>query len=586
MTTQDAQVTSGRATMAVVGGMTGLAIWAMFDILPDILTNPHLFATVLAMGCGFVAVMLAIVGPVQIPRAAMGAAALSIPAAVMLGWGSLRFETAETLWEDSLLIQAWGLFLFIGTPFAAAYVSDKTYWRKYEKLFDYSWAIVVRYTAAWMFVGAFWLLVFLSNALLNIVGISAIETILDYDPVPYVLTGAVLGVALMVGYEMRDYLSAYLVLHLLRLLTPAMLAVVVIFVGALPFQDPNALFGGLSPAGTLLAVVAGAVSLISVSIDKNESEAVSNRLMRLSTEGLALLLPVLAGLIVYSVWLRVAQHGWTPARLASAVLALFAVAYGVFYVLAVLRRKQWMARIRKANMVIALAMMVACLIWMSPVLDAQRIATNSQVSRYLEGKSRPQDVPIWEMVHEWGLAGAAGAAQLRALEGEEHAELREAVGFAGSTGKRYIFERKSEDVLREDRVGRLVEVITLVAEGVELDRELLTNLPDFRLQDWLVSCEREHDPGCVLVLGEFDPASEGQEGMIFLPGSGEGYEAVSVAVRFGALEAAGPIRDGTTGAPVRLSQDQVNQVLAGDFRLAPSRRKALWLGDVELLPQN
>ncbi|MEQ9695799.1 hypothetical protein [Shimia sp. SDUM112013] len=584
MKAEDTQVTSGRAVMAVVGGMTGLAIWAMFDVLPDLLTNPHLLVAVLAAGCGFAAVMMAILGPLHLGRAAMGAALLAGPAALMLGWASLRFDTPDKLWEDSLLIQAWAIYLFLGTPFVAAWIRRHADWRNYEKLFDYAWAIVVRYTAAWMFVGAFWLLLFLSDALLSIVGITVIEQLLDYTPVPYVLTGAVLGLALMVGYEMRDYLSPFMVLHLLRLLVPGMLIVVVVFVAALPFQDPTTLFGGLSPAGTLLAVVAGAVSLISVAIDKTDDEAVRNRAMRLATEGLAILLPILAGLIVYAVWLRVTQHGWTPTRLAAAVLAVFAVSYSLFYAAAVLRRKNWMARIRKANVVIALAMMAAALLWLSPVLNAQKLSTDSQVARYLDGGVSVEDVPVWEMVHDWGRAGSAGAAQLRALEGEAHGELREAIGFATSTGQRYIFERKSEDVLRGDHVARLVAQITLVSEGTTLTHEMLSNLPDFRLQDWLVSCGRATDPGCILVLEDFDPTSEGLEGMIFLPSYDEGYEAISVAMRFGQLEPGAHLRDPATGAVRRLSRAQVQRVVDGDFELAPSRRRALWIGDLELLP--
>ena len=158
----------------------------------------------------------------------------------------------------------------------------------YVHLFDVSWSILVRYSAAWLFVGLFWAVLFLSHALLEIVGLSFIEDLIDIDGVPYVVTGFALGLGLSVVHEMRDYLSPFLVLRLLRLLVPVVLLVVAIFVVAALLQSPGELFGSLSRAATLLSVALAMICLVSISLDRGDADAVQTPWMRGATAALAL----------------------------------------------------------------------------------------------------------------------------------------------------------------------------------------------------------------------------------------------------------------------------------------------------------
>ena len=84
--------------------------------------------------------------------------------------------------------------------------------RHYPALFLESWGVVVRYGAAWVFTGLFWLVIFLSDQLLQIVGVTVIEWILDFEPAPFLLTGLSFGVAIAVVDELSDYVSPNLVL--------------------------------------------------------------------------------------------------------------------------------------------------------------------------------------------------------------------------------------------------------------------------------------------------------------------------------------------------------------------------------------
>ncbi|MCW9041907.1 MAG: DUF4153 domain-containing protein [Pseudopelagicola sp.] len=582
-------VLSGRAVMAAVGGLVGFAMWLLFDVAVDVVTNPHGFVILASFIGGGAAVLLAMAGPLSLGRAALGAVLLAGPAALALGWASYGFDTLDAFMQSGLSVVAWSAILFIGTPFVTVALGPERAWRSYPALFDCAWAVVVRYAAAWLFVGLFWGIVLLSNALLEIVDISIIEDVLDIEPMPHILTGMVLGLAIRVVHEMRDYLSPFMLLRLLRLLVPVVLVVLGIFVAALPFRPFDGLFGELSPAATLLVVALGAISLVSVAADKDEDHAVHLRFMRLSTEGLSLLLPILAGLAGYAVWLRVAQYGWTPDRLAAAIAAGMVTLYGVAYALAVVLRGAWMQHVRVVNLGMAMLAMGLAFAWLTPLINAERISTRNQVARYLDGKVPAAELALWEMRHTWGRAGAEGLAELKALTGEAHADLQRAIALAEESEHRHVYERRATDTGRNAKIVRLAEQITVLPEGREITPDMLGDLPNHRLDDWLLACDRDPDPGCVVVLGMFNTRMADADetgGIAFLPGRGNRYDAIGVRIVGTQLMLGSYLRDSETGMALGLTREDVEKVLDGGYRIAPSSRNSLWIGDMEINPDN
>lgn len=587
MTSQDNVILAGRGAMTLTGTIAGLAAWWMIEILPDLIQNPHLLITLVAGVGGFFTVLLAISGPTPLGRSAVGAGVLAVVGALLLGLASTGFHSSEEFVESGFPIMAWIVFLSLGTPFIAVWVWDRHYWNSYLDLFDFSWSIVVRFTAAWLFVGVFWLVLFLSDALLSLVSINWIEWLIEMEPVPYLLIGAVFGLALRVVWEMRDYLSPYLLLHLLRLLLPVLLVVMVIFVLALPLSDPETLFAGLSPAGTMMAVAIGGISLVSVALDKSDADAVRAVWMQWAVRGVALLLPVLAALAIWGVWLRVAQYGWTPDRLAAMSAALLTMLYAMFYFVSVLRGGAWMARIRQGNIVLAGIVLGVCVLWLIPMISAETISARSQAARYINGDVTAREAAIWEMSHEWGKAGQREVARLAALPEAEHAELHRALAIAAATDSSYTFEERLGDPEWENLPERLIAAVQMVPAGAKLDPEVVMTLADYRLKDWVESCERDAVPGCVLLQGDFNTRTEALEGVMFLPTIGGEYEVVSVWIDDdGDLVVGGYLRDPAYGGSVRLQAEDVQRVLDGDYRIGPSSNNALWLGERELNPEN
>ncbi|MCH2068828.1 MAG: DUF4153 domain-containing protein [Shimia sp.] len=582
MHTQGGRTVTGRAEMAAVGSVAGLAIWALAEHLPDVIDHPHVYLAVTSFVAGFFAVLMGLSGPYRVVRAALPALWLSALAALLVTWAGWRFDTLEAFAEAGHPIMAWGVFVTIGAPFAAALLRDHHSLRDYGHLFDVSWSILVRYSAGWLFAGLFWAVLFMSHALLEIVGLTIIEDILDIDGVPFVVTGFALGLGLSVVHEMREYLSPFLVLRLLRLLVPVVLAVVLIFVVAALSQDPSTLFGSLSRTAVLLFVGLAMICLVSISLDRGDADAVRSRWMRLCTAALALLLPVIAGLAIYALSLRVAQYGWTPARLAAAATAAIVALYALTYAVAVVLRGPWMARIRQANILVAVVVLLTAAAWQSPLLNAEQISSKSQVVRIESGNVPLPDMALYELAHDWGKPGRAGIAQLQDGAAQTDAALQAQVTKALSADSRWQFERGQADRRSETQAAEIHAHLTVLPQTAAVTEEMLEDWPSYRLREWSKSCVNSPDPGCVLLLDQFAPEQGAQQGVLFIPAENRKFDVFSVFVDGRDLvigERLAPF-----GGKV-VTVTEVRSILEGRYEVAPSSRRSLWIGDVELFPE-
>lgn len=577
---------AGRMTMALIGAIAGGSIWVLAELLDDVLTNPHLYLFVSAAVGGFFAVLLGLAGPAPVRRAAVSATLLAGLAAALLFWASLRYEEIAPFQAQTFGLLAWGVLLFVATPFVSAGLETGGRWPEYARLFDHSWNIAVRYGAAWIFVGIFWLVLFLSDALLDMVGVTIIDDLIKIDVMPFVLSGLTLGLGLSVVHEMRDYVSPFLILRLLRLLLPVLVVVVLVFIVALPFRGLSGLFQEFSAALTLMGVALGAITLVSTAIDRDDRQGVSGRIMQLATRALALLLPVLAALALFAVWVRVQDYGWTPQRVAACTAAAMATSYAIAYAGSVLMGRGWAGRIRAVNVAMAMAVIIVACLWLTPLFNAQRISANSQVDRYTSGQARADALPIWEMTHDWGRAGRNGIDRLAALEGDGHDEVKSAVERALAVGSFYEFDHSNKASTLGERAERLRDKLTILPADADLSADVLATMYEFSFEDWERKCLEAAAPGCVVVLGQLDTSNTGQEGFIFLPAGNRGFEPVSLRVTDGKIELGGYAAPMNAQGRSTITAEHIEALLAGEWTIAPSRRRALWIGEIEILPTN
>ena len=498
---------AARVRLALAGGLAGGLVWAVFKAgEKDWIGHYPAFALFGLILVGFGA-LLAMAGPIGFGRALPRAFGLGALVAGLSGLTALRWGEAEDLFNSP--IPAFALLTVAALPVPFLIAAARTSWRDYPALFLEAWSIVLRGAAAAAFTGLVWLVIYLSDEVLRIVGIDAISRLLAHEVVPMVLTGAVFGLGMAVIYDLAELLSPYVVLRVFRLFLPVVLAVMAVFLIALPFRGLDGLAGGLSPAALLLTMVAGGVALVSIAIDQTDADATQSPLLLRCAKGLALVLPVVAGLALYAIWLRLADYGWSPERLFILLVAAVGLAYGLVYALAVLRGAGWMERIRQGNIRVALGIIVLAALWLMPVLNAERISAQSQLARF-EATSRAELLDVYAL-RSWGKPGAEVIAVLEETAKAPGQEALAAV-LAGQTGGPVID--------REALVAALVAAMPVQPATATGTRDMLLRaVDDYQLQDWTQVCQAGAETGmpyCLMVVADLLPNHPGEEAMLFL----------------------------------------------------------------------
>lgn len=250
--------------------------------------------------------------------------------------------------------------------------------------------------------------------------------------------------------------------------------------------------------------------MVFIAIDQTDAEATQSPLLIRCAKGMALVLPVVAGLALYAIWLRVDDHGWSPEWLFILLVAGVRLAYGLVYAQAVLRGAGWMERIRQGNIHMALAIIALAALWLTPVLNAERISAGSQLARFEAGKTDVAELDLYAL-RSWGRPGAVVIA---ALEEKAAAPGQEALA-AALTGRQAGRPSTARRCWR--RWSRRCRLQPATATATR-DR-LLQAVDDYQLQDWNQVCTGANGtdaPGCLMVVADLLPNQPGEEAILFL----------------------------------------------------------------------
>lgn len=583
--TNTADIAKTRALLVLSGALAGLALWVLVDVLDDVTGSDRLILAFGVFIAGLFAPLLTMIGPLPPARAFLGAVMIGLLASFLITTASFRFDVVQPFLNTGHPLFALLLIIALPLPYIVAGLSGEGGWLSYPKLFDAAWNILVRAVAALLFLGAFWAVVFLSGALLGLVGVDIIKWLIEIPPVPFIASGVVLGLGAAVAFELSDYVSPQLPLRLLRLLLPVVVVVTAIFLAALPFRGLSGLFGTLSVASTLIAMAFAAATLVSTAIDRDEDAAVQGKLMRLSAGALALMLPVLGFLAVYSVAERVSEYGWSPDRLAAMTAAVVMAGYGVAYGASVLLQREWMARIRQMNAFIALGVLALALAWLSPLINPQRLSVQSQVARYSQGLVTADALDLWSIAREWGRPGAAAIATLAALPTEDADILEERIASLNSAQSRHGFESAVPPARVQSVASDLGAVLALLPNGAALPNGLLEGQTMDMLELWRAACDRTTpggNRGCIAVMADLAPESAGDEVLLFIMMSDQYVQTWAFGQDGNAVGRFGPTWVAEDPELIT-SPELIDRIVSKTFAITPSRRNAFTVGGSELI---
>ncbi|SOC02810.1 DUF4153 domain-containing protein [Rhodobacter maris] len=503
-----------RLIFIFIGLVGGLAFWGLTEA-PEVFRAAFLWLPLCVAAAAFFFALLSMLSDLGLRRALLLAAGIALVTAALSALERSAFANAAQMLDTGHNLAALIVLGTLPVPFALAFGREGRHGlTDYRILFMESWNIVVRQLAAWLFVGVVFAVLWLMGALLDLVGVHLLSALLQQGLAVWLILGATLGLGLSVVTEMSDMVSPYLLLRFLRLLTPLVLAVVTVFLAALPLRGLGHLFGALSAASALLATALAVIGLVSVVVDQDEIEEAHAPVLTWSARGLMLLLPALAGLAIWALAERVRQYGWTPDRVAATALAGVVAGYALGYLGALLSGRRWMEKLRQANVAMAFAMIGLAALWLTPLISPERIAAQGQLARFAAGTVQAGALPLWEMAHDWGRPGAAALADLR-KEASQDGALAGRLAQLDAAENRFSFARAAAPAsVPVTWPAGLVLWPAGEALPEGLEAALLAALEPTEQAQCAAPAGAGAVPSCALVLADLSPVAPGPEAVL------------------------------------------------------------------------
>lgn len=286
----------------------------------------------------------------------------------------------------------------------------------YADLHGHAWTNVVLWFAGWIFVGVVFAMAWLLAALFNLVRIDFLEKLLQKDWVIALLIGAAFGGAVGLMRE-RDRIVRLLqrvVTAVLGVLAPVLGIGLLLFLLSLPFTGLAPLWEATrSATPILLSCVIGALLLANAVIGNGTDDEARNPVLRYGAMALGLAMLPLVAIAAVATGLRIDQHGFTPQRLWGLTFVVIASAYGLAYLVSLVRgRTAWAPLVRSSNTLLAFGVAAVALFLATPILSFNAISTNDQVARLTAGKIKPEKFDWAALAFDFGAPGRAALTKL------------------------------------------------------------------------------------------------------------------------------------------------------------------------------
>jgi hypothetical protein len=286
----------------------------------------------------------------------------------------------------------------------------------YPNLHDRAWMNVVLWFACWIFTGIVWLLIYLIGQLFALIGIDVIKDLMGESWFGLTLTGAAFGAAagLMRDRERILITLQTVVRRVLSVLAPILGVALVLFLASM-------LLTGLSPlweatkSTTPIVISAAIVAIIlaNAAIGDSPEDEAKMLLIRWGMIALGATLLPLGIIAAVSTGLRINQYGLTPDRLWAVVFGGIACAYGLAYLVVLIRKRSgWMEDIRPANVRLAIGLCVLAFVLAMPIINFGAWSTASQLARLESGKVTAEKFDWTAMRFDFGPTGQAAVERL------------------------------------------------------------------------------------------------------------------------------------------------------------------------------
>ena len=279
--------------------------------------------------------------------------------------------------------------------------------RSYEHLFRFSWRNFLVFALANLLTAGVNLILFLTGALFSQIGIDFFRDLFREDWFLFPVLAVAFGLGVLIFRRLVPVIDTITALleGLMRLLLPLIAAVVVVFLGALPFTGLAPLWDTGSGTALLLWLNAFGLFFVNAVYQTGRNPPYPALFHRLLSPAIALL-PVVSVLALYGLYLRIDEYGLTVARCWALtmflILALFSGGYAWFIVR---RRADWPLHLGRVNTAMGWVVLAVMLLVNSPLLDFRSISLASQLARVEAGEIELREFDFHFAKHELARPG-------------------------------------------------------------------------------------------------------------------------------------------------------------------------------------
>ncbi len=262
---------------------------------------------------------------------------------------------------------------------------------RFPTYFDVTWKHGVQGALSLGFTGAFWLLLFLAAALFKLIGVTAIEKLIQHEWFSFPATAVMFAAAVQLTDVRANLVRGVrtVALTLLAWLLPLMALIAAAFLLTLPFTGLEPLWK--TKSATVILLVADAFLILLTNAAYQDGTEKTAVVLKWAARLAGLLLVPITVLAAYGLSLRIDQYGLSPDRIIAAACVLVAAGYAVGYAIAAVRPGAWMRTLEPTNIAMAFVVIAVLLALFTPLADPRRLSVNDQVGRLEKGKVKAAD---------------------------------------------------------------------------------------------------------------------------------------------------------------------------------------------------
>lgn len=298
----------------------------------------------------------------------------------------------------------------------------------YPEIHGHAWNDALSGAGALAFTGVSWALLLILNQLFQLVGIHLIDHLIDEGWFGWMYSGAAFGAGLGTLRNQLRILGTLqsVVMLVLSILAVPLAVALLVFLVALIVTGGQALWNATDSATpVLLACAIGAFGLGNAILRDADEDMSGSRVLRYAALVLCLAILPLTVFAAISMGARINQHGLSPERLWGLIAVAIACAFGLAYLVAVIRGRKagWRERVRQANLHLAAAVCVVAFILALPIFDFGAISARNQVARLEAGEVTADKFDYSALRWDFGDAGRKALARLTKNPNAKVAEL-------------------------------------------------------------------------------------------------------------------------------------------------------------------